>query len=305
MTLADAKKITRGHTSHPVLAEAVRRHADRTRRAAVEAHRDQIQQAFRAQRAALLPYLSRILDLRRFPNPDARAAAIRALFDPLPIARAVTALHADVAPISAAYARSLLPASSKHHVHWADAFTWQRKAPVTMEYGATLPPDVAAQFPRLGERISRQWQMINDTTVNAIIGQVEEGLRRGYTPLQIANGFEREDYGGIASEFDRAIGYRTEMIARTEAMNAYNWGAWQSYGDAGVGQIEAVDGTDFDRDCRERNGQRYEMDPLSGDPIDNGYGTTDHPLGSLCWFPLVGTIDRSFAAPAPGETGVM
>lgn len=298
MILADAKRITRGHVSAPVLAEAMRRHAARTRSVAVERHREPVRAAFRAQRAALLPYLSRLLDLRRFPNPDTRRAAVTALFDPIPMATAVTAIHADVAPASAAYARSLLPSRHKLYVHWATALSWHIKA-ATVEPGATLPPEVAAQFPRLGERISRQWQRINDTTVygaasgapRGIIPTIEEGLRRGYTPLQIANGYPPEDYGGLDQEFEHAIGYRTEMIARTEAMHAYNWGAFQSYSDAGVREIEAVDGTDFDRECRERNGSRYLMDPRSGDPIDNGNGTEDHPLGSLCFFPIIGSID--------------
>jgi hypothetical protein len=288
--VTSAKRATRMTGFSPVIAYAARRNFLRHRARALERYTPSIQAAFRAQRAAFLPYLSRVLDLRTTPNPTQREAFIRALLNPQPIKLALIPIWAEGMQEGSAFAATLLPACVKGSLPWWAAF--EHKALASFDPSADdpeLPPEVVAQFPRLGERISRSWQAINETTVQAITAQVEEGMRRGYTPLQIAQGFPRENFAGIDHQFDNAIDWRSEMIARTESAAAYNAGSWQRYSDAGVGKIQAVDG-DEDRGCRERNGTIYDMDPLSGDPIDNGNGTEDHVNGTLTWFPLVETI---------------
>lgn len=289
----ETKRAFRATGFSPVIAYAARRAFLRYRERSLVEHTPAIQAAFREQRDGFMPYLSRVLDLRATPNPTTRVALIRALLSPVPLIRALNPLMVQGARQGAAFAATLLPARSKSCGPWWAA--WDVKA-ATFDPGLgdmELPPEVVDQFPRLGERISREWQGINDTTVQAITAQVEEGMRRGYTPLQIAQGFPREKFAGIDHQFDNAIDWRSEMIARTESANAYNWGSWQRYADGGVTKLQAVDG-DEDNDCRERNGSIYDMDPQGDEPIDNGYGTIDHPNGSLCWFPIVESIRPTF-----------
>jgi hypothetical protein len=140
---------------------------------------------------------------------------------------------------------------------------------------------------------------IEDTTQNLIIDMVNEGLRRGYSPLQIANGVDEEGYGGVVSIFDDE--YRAEMIARTESMFALNWGAGNSYADSGISEAEALDGVD-DPECAARNGQIFTIDPDTGQIVDdNGDPVEDHPNGTLAWAPNV--TDQVVATGALNDSG--
>lgn len=277
----------------PIIAYASRRNFLRHRERALQAHTPAVQAAFREQRDLLMPYLSRVLDTRSIANPTQREAFLRALLGPQPIKLAITPIWVEGMRAGSTFAATLLPARHKSALPWWAAF--ETKALARFEQSAEdagLSDEVLAEFPSIGRRISRSWQQINETTIQAIKGQVEEGMRRGYTPLQIAQGFPRENYAGIDRQFDNAIDWRSEMIARTESARAYNAGSWTRYSDAGVGKIQAIDG-DADNDCRERNGTLYDMDPRGADPIDNGHGTEDHVNGTLTWFPLVESIPAS------------
>jgi hypothetical protein len=300
----------RGVLGRPVIAEAVRRHFGGVLRTEVAASTPRLREAFRAQRAALVPSLSRILDARRTPSPTGREAAIRARLPLLPLAQAMAPMYSSAASAGHGFASTLLPARTKGARPWWEAWGCKAAPAARLERvtpDQLLPDTVRAQFPKLGARISRVWQSINDTTIyggangrpKGIIPVVEEGIRRGYTPLQIADGYPNEDYEGIAGQFEDAIGWRTDMIARTETAHAYNWGAWQAFSDAGVGKIQALDGTEFDAPCRERHEAIFDMGS-DGEPIDNGLGTEDHPNGTLCWAPLVESI---VTPPDEGEEG--
>lgn len=110
---------------------------------------------------------------------------------------------------------------------------------------------------------------ITETTRDAVTTAVEDGYARGLSPAEIADLIED------LPAFDEA---RAELVARTETMLAYNEAALRSYGEYGVRQVQALDG-DTDAECAARNGNIYDL--------DEAYGITDHPNGTLDWAPVL------------------
>jgi hypothetical protein len=150
----------------------------------------------------------------------------------------------------------------------------------------------------LGRRITG----IDDVTQGAVMDLVGEGLRRGYSPLQIANGVPDEEFAGVNSIFEDT--YRDEMIARTETMFAYNWAAGNAFVDSGIQQVEAMDGSD-DPECAARNGEIYDLDPDTGRPVDDsGEVVEDHPNGTLAWAPVVSADSPPIDTGAIEELGL-
>lgn len=85
--------------------------------------------------------------------------------------------------------------------------------------------------------------------------------------------------------------YRSELIARTETMDAYNAAALGSYDEFGVTEVEASDG-DEDDECASRDGQTFS--------IDDADGIEDHPNGTLDWIPVVPDEGKALLAnPTP------
>jgi hypothetical protein len=125
---------------------------------------------------------------------------------------------------------------------------------------------------------------IDDTTRSKIVEQVTEGIRRGYSPLQIAEGYSDEGYAGIAGVFENATDWRAEMIARTESRDAFERGSWASFAMADVPAVEAVDGETFDEACRNRNGEVYQL-TANGEPDAPADVLDEHPNGTLTWVP--------------------
>lgn len=123
-------------------------------------------------------------------------------------------------------------------------------------------PEVAAVRKRLGNKITK----VNETTRAAVAQQVETGLARGYSVTQIANGVAAEAYKGVLGVFDDATRYRAEMIARSETAMVYNDTANAGYADAGVSEVEVVDGTGDDV-CAAANGAIWTLEQAQGDPI--------------------------------------
>lgn len=71
---------------------------------------------------------------------------------------------------------------------------------------------------------------------------------------------------------------RSELIARTETMDAYNSAALGSYDEFGIEEVEASDG-DGDEECASRDGQTFSLDEADG--------IEDHPNGTLDWIPVI------------------
>jgi hypothetical protein len=169
-------------------------------------------------------------------------------------------------------------------------------AEVPITYEGFASPFLEDRYDRFGAPIIKD---IDETTMDAVIEMINEGLRRGYSPLQIANGVEDEDFDGVASVFDDDA--RSEMIARTETMFALNWGSGSSFADSGVSHVEAMDGSD-DPECAARDGQIYEIDPDTGVVVDEtGEPVKDHPNGTLAFAPYI--TDGVMAGGALDDTG--
>lgn len=112
---------------------------------------------------------------------------------------------------------------------------------------------------------------INQTTRDGISDLILAGLDAGMGPAELGDSIESW------SGFDE---YRSEMIARTELMDAYNSAAIGSYDELGVEYVEAIDG-DEDEECRDR---------VAGNPytLDEAASEEDHPNGTLDWIPVLG-----------------
>lgn len=145
-------------------------------------------------------------------------------------------------------------------------------------------PEVVAVRKRIADKVTR----VNDTTRQAITGQVEVGLARGYSIVQIANGVTAEGYQGIVGCFDQATRYRAEMIARSETAMVYNDTANAGYQEAGVTEVEVLDGTG-DEECAGANGEIWTLEEAQGDPIG-------HPNCVRSFVPILG--DAQLAAQA-------
>lgn len=118
---------------------------------------------------------------------------------------------------------------------------------------------------RVGERITS----ISETTRDDISRVVQSGIASGLSPSEL----------GIAIQEATAFGEpRAEMISRTETMFAYNDAALRTYGELGAERVQAIDG-DVDEACAARNGREF--------TVDEAYGITDHPNGTLDWIPIV------------------
>lgn len=142
-------------------------------------------------------------------------------------------------------------------------------------------PGLITQFDRLQNPING----LTATSMDELSRTITTGLDRGYSALQIADGVADESYPGIAGKFSDFEDWRSEMIARTEAREAFNAGSLRSYADGAVDQVEAIDG-DFDERCRIRNGERWPFNPDTGEILTQASDLEEHPNGGLTWGPM-------------------
>lgn len=110
---------------------------------------------------------------------------------------------------------------------------------------------------------------INETTRDTLRSLISTGIQEGQSPAQLGDVIE------AAAAFNES---RSELIARTETMLAYNDASIGTYRNFGVEQVQALDGDD-DAQCAARNGAIYSISEASG--------ITDHPNGTLDWVPVV------------------
>ena len=118
---------------------------------------------------------------------------------------------------------------------------------------------------KVGQRITD----INATTRDKLRSVISTGISEGQSPAQLG------DLIASSAAFDD---YRSELIARTETMLAYNDASIGTYRNFGVEQVQALDGDD-DAQCAARDGAVYSISEASG--------ITDHPNGTLDWIPVV------------------
>jgi HK97 family phage portal protein len=129
----------------------------------------------------------------------------------------------------------------------------------------TWGPNTPALW-RWRNKLASQVTRVNDVTRGLIAEQVELGVARGYSVTQIANGFPKENYPGIAGVFDEATAARAETIARTETAYLWNGATIGTYRTAGIGQVYVSDGTG-DSACDDANGSVWSLDRADSDPL--------------------------------------
>lgn len=98
----------------------------------------------------------------------------------------------------------------------------------------------------------------NQTTADNIINTLKEGTDNGETFAELSK--------RIGNVYDDAVGYRAEMIARTEVSASANEGALQAYQQAGVEQIQWQVVNPKDEDCLVNDGQIVSI----GDSFNSG-----------------------------------
>lgn len=261
--LPSPKPPTRVSNEAPVLSAAMISFKNRTVNSALEHGVPALREAFGVQRKPFSPrgVLPTILKLAG-SSPEAIRAAVDAAWRPQPLADAIRQIHA--AGASAGYEAAKRMTGRKALEALIDT-----KAPVS----PTPPTAVAGRLDEMGARITA----IDGTTREAVVRTIQEGMNRGYTPLQVANGYPGEGYLGISDVFAAADEVRAETIARTEMMRAFNAAAFVGYRDSGVLTVQAMDGT-VDPVCAERNGDIVDL--------SSAESTYDHPNGTLTWIPI-------------------
>lgn len=111
---------------------------------------------------------------------------------------------------------------------------------------------------------------------NAVLEEVRKGIEHGLTFKDIARGgtfksatekSETVTLKGVTGVYEEYEGWQGERIARTEAGHTFNRASAALMGDAGIGEVDIIDGED-DEPCKSWNGTRrtlaeYEADPLA------------------------------------------
>lgn len=118
----------------------------------------------------------------------------------------------------------------------------------------------------LRDQLAQEITKINETTREDVGKVIDEGVRRGYSIPQIANGFPAENYKGISGVFDAADAARSETIARTETAKLFNNASLAAYEAAGVTHVEVFDGN-YDPVCAAANGQKWTLAEAAAKPI--------------------------------------
>ncbi len=166
---------------------------------------------------------------------------------------------------------------------WFDKAKWDRElrnvlglplsavaTTVDAHIASTLAP-VKAMDPvdRMLTRGAARITKINETTRDAVAQVLAQAIEDGGTIQDAITAL------GAAAPFDEV---RAELIARTELMDAYNGAALGAYGDAGVREVQAIDG-DQDEECAARDGRVFS--------VEDADGIEDHPNGTLDWVPVL------------------
>lgn len=124
---------------------------------------------------------------------------------------------------------------------------------------------------RGGERITGINGTTREVVLAAVRDTIEAAVREGLDPYEAAD--RLSDRIGDLSIWSDA---RSDLVARTETMFAYNDAALSSYRKLDVEEVVAFDG-DYDPVCEQRNGQTF--------TIDDALSISDHPNGTLDWAP--------------------
>lgn len=129
--------------------------------------------------------------------------------------------------------------------------------------------------PRIKDTLSslgKNVRSVMETTRDDIRRLVGEATEQGWSMQELAKRIREK---GEISSRSRAL-----TIARTETATATNTGALLAYNEAGVKEVEVLDG-DEDEDCASVNGQTWTVEEAMDNPIA-------HPNCTRAFAPIVG-----------------
>lgn len=153
---------------------------------------------------------------------------------------------------------------------------------LTIEANWTLTPDQAVEFARkYGFELIRR---LNETTYDDVRAVIQQALAEGWTKDQIAEALRKVLIADGTTPPAR-IEYRSQLIAQTEALRAFNEGAFKRWDDAGVKQATWQTVRDG-RVCEVCRGLHGQVAPISvgwrSAVTHQTYTTSAHP-GDRCF----------------------
>lgn len=138
----------------------------------------------------------------------------------------------------------------------------QRTANEIASYFQSEPADIRT----LVDRVSVRMDSVNKVTRDRIGSQLEVGLRRSYSPSQIANGVPNENFLGVAGVFDSAVETRATTIVQSEIAVVFNVATLAAFHQFGVRDVEVIDG-DGNETCSNARGSVWTVDKALVNPI--------------------------------------
>lgn len=125
----------------------------------------------------------------------------------------------------------------------------------------------------LRREVAGQVVDISATTRRAIQDTLLEGLERGFSARQIANGVPAEDFRGLRSVVAQTYRNRHEAIARTEVAFIANRTTEDRYRAGGVAEVDIDDGPDCGwtshDDPDKADGSRRTLEELHDQPLSH------------------------------------
>ena len=157
----------------------------------------------------------------------------------------------DIATMTAPTAKLLAQIS-------AYGFIAVTKADPIADFAVALDRASEWALPYAGTLITNIDQTTHDT-INELVTQTMANPDASLDDLASA----------IQANFEGMSDWRSELIARTETAYAAANGDIAGFRDTGVEYVEISDGTDFDQECADADGQVWSLDEYEADPLQH------------------------------------
>lgn len=133
----------------------------------------------------------------------------------------------------------------------------------------------------VGERITSLDDASRDAVVSLLRGVYDDAAEN----VSVAELSSRV-FNAVKDQYENYEGYRANRIARSETAIVSNHGKVLGYSGAGVEDVEVLDGSEFDEECAQANGQTWSLDEALSNPIE-------HPNCERDFAPVVPKDDES------------